>query len=168
MLVHALSPSVSQPPAPARDAARAAPAPSRPEPASSSTELSDEALALIAQLKARDTEVRQHEQAHLSAAGGLAISGASYTYQRGPNGVNYAVGGEVRIDTSPGRTPEETLERARIIQAAALAPANPSGADFAVAAQGQQLEQQARAELAQAVERTYSDAPAPPVFSVYA
>ncbi len=133
-------------------------------------ELSPEALTLIAKLKARDTEVRQHEQAHLAAAGGLAVSGASYTYQRGPNGVNYAVGGEVRIDTSPGRTPEETIDRARTIAAAALAPANPSGADRAVAAQAQQLEQQARAELAvkQAVERTYGPGAAPSVVDLYA
>lgn len=114
----------------------------------SATNLTPEALALVAQLKARDTEVRQHEQAHLATAGGLATSGASYTYQRGPNGVDYAIGGEVHIDTSPGRTPQETIERAHTIQAAALAPADPSGADRAVAAQAQQLELQARAELA--------------------
>ncbi|WP_229217932.1 putative metalloprotease CJM1_0395 family protein [Rugamonas apoptosis] len=116
--------------------------------ASSSTTLTPQALALIDRLKARDTEVRQHELAHLAAAGGLAVSGAAYTYQRGPNGVDYAIGGEVHIDTSPGRTPEETIARARTIQAAALAPADPSGPDRAVAAQAQQLEQQARAELA--------------------
>ncbi len=119
-------------------------------PPSSTTTLTPQALALIDKLKARDTEVRQHEQAHLAAAGGLAVSGAAYTYQRGPNGVDYAVGGEVHIDTSPGRTPEETITRARTIQAAALAPADPSGPDRAVAAQAQQLEQQARAELAAA------------------
>jgi hypothetical protein len=113
------------------------------------TKLTPEALSLVAQLKTRDTEVRQHELAHLAAAGGLAVSGASYTYERGPNGVDYAIGGEVRIDTSPGRTPQETIERAHTIQAAALAPADPSGADRSVAAQAQQLEQQARAELAQ-------------------
>jgi hypothetical protein len=114
------------------------------------TELTPQALVLIDKLKARDAEVRQHEQAHLAAAGGLAVSGASYTYQRGPNGVDYAVGGEVHIDTSPGRTPQETISRAHTIQAAALAPAEPSGPDRAVAAQAQQLEQQARAELAAA------------------
>lgn len=115
----------------------------------SATTLTPEALKLIDELKARDAEVRQHEQAHLAAAGGLAVSGASYTYQRGPNGVNYAIGGEVQIDTSPGGTPEETIARAATIQAAALAPAGPSGADRAVAAQAQQMETQARAELAQ-------------------
>lgn len=112
-------------------------------------ELTPEALALIAKLKARDTEVRQHEQAHLAAAGSLALSGASYTYQRGPDGVSYAIGGEVQIDTSPGSTPEETLARARAVAAAALAPADPSGADLAVAAQAQQMVQQALAEQAQ-------------------
>ena len=125
------------------------PPPSRQAPAQpSTTTVTPEALALIDKLKSRDTEVRQHEQAHLAAAGGLAVSGASYTYQRGPNGVDYAVGGEVHIDTSPGRTPQETIARAHTIESAALAPAEPSGADRAVAAQAQQLEQQARAQLA--------------------
>jgi hypothetical protein len=158
-------------PAPSSPARTSAPA--KAGNAASSVDLSPEALALIAKLKARDTEVRQHEQAHLAAAGGLAVSGASFTYQRGPNGVNYAVGGEVRIDTSPGSTPEETIARARTIVAAALAPAEPSGADRAVAAQAQQLEQQARAELAVAdaaasqaagaeLKRAYGDAESAP------
>ena len=134
--------------APGDRAATGAAAPAPKSTASSSTTLTPQALALIDRLKTRDTEVRQHEQAHLAAAGGMAVSGASYTYQRGPNGVDYAIGGEVHIDTSPGRTPEETITRARTIQAAALAPADPSGPDRAVAAQAQQMEQQARAELA--------------------
>ncbi|CAN7231457.1 putative metalloprotease CJM1_0395 family protein [Pseudoduganella sp. LjRoot289] len=121
-----------------------------PSSVQAKVQLTPEQLAQIAKLKARDTEVRQHELAHLSVAGGLANSGPSYTYQRGPNGVSYAVGGEVSIDTSPGATPQETISRARTIQAAALAPAEPSGQDRAVAARAQQLEQQARAELEQA------------------
>lgn len=111
--------------------------------------LSKEALDQLAKLKARDQEVRQHEAAHMAAAGGLVTSGASYTYQKGPDGVRYAIGGEVGIDTSPGRTPQETIDRARQIQAAALAPADPSGQDLAVAARAQQMAQQARSELAQ-------------------
>jgi hypothetical protein len=110
--------------------------------------ISPEDQATLKQLKARDREVRQHEQAHLATAGGLAASGANYSYQRGPDGVNYAVGGEVRIDTSPGRTPEETLRRAEIIVAAALAPADPSGQDIAVAAQARKMALQARQEIA--------------------
>lgn len=153
MSIGAISPSsANQPPAratpPVRGTSPDAPAGPAVSGSDSTTNLTPQALALVSQLKARDTEVRQHEQAHLATAGGLATSGASYTYQRGPNGVDYAIGGEVHIDTSPGRTPQETIERARTIEAAALAPADPSGADRSVAAQAQQMELQARAELA--------------------
>lgn len=112
-------------------------------------QLSADEEAEVRKLKARDREVRQHEQAHLAAAGGLATSGASFSYQKGPDGVNYAVGGEVSIDTSTGNTPQETLQRAERIRAAAMAPADPSAQDQAVAAQAGQMAQQARAEIAQ-------------------
>ena len=85
----------------------------------------------------------------MAAGGGMITSGASYTYQKGPDGVNYAVAGEVGIDTSAGKTPEETIDRAQRIRAAALAPADPSGQDRAVAAKATQMEQAARMELAQ-------------------
>ncbi|MYM66628.1 catalase [Pseudoduganella sp. FT55W] len=167
MSIGALSPSsISYTPAREQPPVREPSPPAAEKTTSSTTQLSAEALALIDQLKARDLEVRQHEQAHMAAAGGLATSGASYTYQRGPNGVSYAIGGEVNIDTSPGATPEETIQRARTIQAAALAPAEPSGADRSVAAQAQQMEVQARAELAQ---RAYEAEPAAsPTLDVYA
>jgi uncharacterized iron-regulated membrane protein len=111
--------------------------------------LSNEQIAQVRQLAARDREVRQHEQAHLAASGGLAKGGASYSMQKGPDGKSYAVGGEVSIDTSPGKTPEETVRKARIIQAAALAPADPSGQDRSVAAAAQAMELQAQQEIAQ-------------------
>ena len=112
-------------------------------------ELSPEDAAQVAKLKQIDRQVRQHEQAHMAAAGGMATSGASFTYQKGPDGVSYAVGGEGGISTSPGRTPEETIQRARTIRAAALAPADPSGQDRAVAAQAAKMEMEARMQLAQ-------------------
>jgi len=103
---------------------------------------------ILDQLKARDREVRAHEQAHLAAAGRYATSGAAFTYERGQDGVYYAVGGEVSIDTSPvPNDPEATLEKAQIIQRAALAPAQPSAQDRAVAAEAAQMTTQARAEL---------------------
>ncbi len=153
-------PTVQEPSSPAQ----AAPA------AASTTSLSEEALTLIDKLKARDTDVRQHEQAHLAASGGLATSGATYSYQRGPDGVNYAIGGEVNIDTSAGATPQETIERARTIRAAALAPAEPSGQDRAVAAEAQQMEAKARAELAQQqTQSAYGATPAAaPTLDTYA
>ena len=112
-----------------------------------SVQLSDKAKAIVRSLQARDQQVRAHEQAHLAASGGLAKSGASYTYQKGPDGVSYAIGGEVSIDVSAGRTPEETIARAITIRTAALAPADPSAQDRAVAAAASQLEQQASSEL---------------------
>lgn len=125
---------------------------------STQQQYSPEDQATIDKLKASDLKVRQHEQAHLAAAGSLATSGATYTYRRGPDGVNYAVGGEVNIDTSPGRTPEETIAKARQVQAAALAPADPSGQDRSVAARAAQMAQQAQVELSakqQEVQRGY-------------
>ncbi|MBP6202236.1 MAG: hypothetical protein KA435_04170 [Azonexus sp.] len=120
--------------------------------------LTPEELKRVSELKSRDREVRQHEQAHMAAGGGLITSGASFTYQKGPDGVNYAIGGEVGISTSPGRTPEETIQRARQIKAAALAPADPSGQDRAVAAQAAQMEQGARLEQAQAANAARQEA----------
>ncbi len=99
-------------------------------------------------LQERDAEVRAHEMAHLAAAGSLAMGGMNLVYQTGPDGKPYAVGGSVKIDTSKGATPEETIQKAQKIRAAALAPADPSPQDLQVAARASQMEAEARAELA--------------------
>ena len=115
----------------------------------SSTTVEEEANEqIIRELSARDREVRAHEQAHKAAAGQLAQGAPTYSYQRGPNGQLYAVGGEVKIDTAPvSGDPEATLRKAEQIKRAALAPANPSAQDRAVAAQATQMATQARAEM---------------------
>ncbi len=105
---------------------------------SSEKELTEEQQAEVAKLKSRDTEVRTHEQAHLSVAGSLAQGGASFEYQEGPDGKRYAVGGEVSIDTSPASTPEATIKKMQQVKAAALAPASPSSQDRSVAASATQ------------------------------
>jgi hypothetical protein len=74
--------------------------------------------------------------------------GAAYAYQRGPDGQDYAVGGEVGIDTSVPADPREAAQKMRTVRAAALAPADPSPADLAVAAAAAVAEAQALAELA--------------------
>ncbi|MDC0661710.1 putative metalloprotease CJM1_0395 family protein [Marinobacter sp. SS21] len=105
-------------------------------------------LRVLAELKARDREVRAHEQAHQSV-GGQYASAPSYTYQRGPDGVQYAVGGEVQIDISPvSGHPQATIDKMRTVRAAALAPAEPSGQDRTVAAEAMQLMLQAQQALA--------------------
>jgi hypothetical protein len=111
-------------------------------------EISEEDKRRVQELTKTDRKVRQHEQAHMAAGGSLVTSGASYEYETGPDGKRYAVGGEVGISLSEGRTPEETLRRARQIRAAALAPADPSPQDRRVAAMAGQMEMQAMQEIA--------------------
>lgn len=102
----------------------------------------------IQALAQRDREVRAHEQAHV-AAGGPYAGAATYQLQRGPNGVGYAVAGEVPISTGREATPEATLQKAQVVKRAALAPAEPSAQDRQVAAAATRLEAEARLELAQ-------------------
>jgi hypothetical protein len=105
--------------------------------------------AQIAQLKAADAAVRAHEAAHIMVGGTHVRSAASYTYQTGPDGKEYAIGGEVAIDTSPvPGNPQATIQKMDTVRAAALAPADPSAADRAVAAAAAQMAAAARAELA--------------------
>jgi hypothetical protein len=101
----------------------------------------------LQELKQRDREVRQHEQAHVAAGGQYVSGGASYSYQRGPDGQQYAVGGEVQIDTSavPG-DPAATVVKMQTVKRAAMAPAEPSAQDRAVAAEASMKEAEARAE----------------------
>ena len=113
-------------------------------------ELTKEEQTKVQQLKRRDLEVKSHEQAHLSAAGALAIGGANFTYTSGPNGVRYATGGEVNISTSAiNGDPAATLRKADVIRRAALAPASPSSQDQAVANKATAMAEIARTELIQ-------------------
>lgn len=111
--------------------------------------LSEEERRTLRELQASDREVRAHEAAHLAAAGGIALGGAHFKFQRGPDGQLYAVGGDVSVDVSsiPG-DPAATLQKAEQIRRAALAPVHPSSQDLSVAAQARQMAAQAQAELA--------------------
>lgn len=114
------------------------------------TEISEQDLQQLRQLKNRDQVVRAHEAAHLAAASGIVIGGASYSFQRGSDGIQYAVGGEVSIDTSKvAGDPNATLQKAAQIQAAALAPTQPSSQDRIVAARAAQMAIEAKAEINQ-------------------
>lgn len=111
------------------------------------TELSTEEEQQLREMKARDREVCAHEQAHKSAAGGFASGGAIFEYQTGPDGKQYAVSGEVKIDTSPVLgNPEATVRKAEKIQRAATAPVEPSSQDLQVAAQAFAMEQEAKTQ----------------------
>ena len=101
----------------------------------------------IQQLAQRDREVKAHEQAH-AAVGGVYASQPHYDYVKGPNGVRYATSGHVNIDVSPIEgDPQATLEKMQTVARAALAPAQPSSSDRAVAAKANRLSAEARSEM---------------------
>lgn len=116
--------------------------------ATATRQLTAEQLRIVRELQAIDRRVREHEAAHLRAGRGVVTSGANFNYVYGPDGRQYAVSGEVGIDTAPERKPEANIDKGERIQAAALAPREPSEQDYRVAAVGAQLESRGRADLA--------------------
>jgi SprA-related family len=123
-------------------------------------ELSSEDQKVVEELERRDQEVRTHEQAH-KTAGGRYAGAIHLDYQVGPDGARYAVGGHVPIDVAPMKgDPEGTLRKMDIVIRAALAPADPSGADRQIAAQAAGQAAQARADLAkERLEKTTQEEP---------
>lgn len=120
--------------------------------------LTEEEQKQVDELKARDMEVKSHEQAHIAAGGSYVRGAASYDYQTGPDGKKYAVGGEVSIDTSAVEgDPQATINKAQVVIKAAMAPAEPSGQDRAVASQARQMMASARKELMSEKMNTSSD-----------
>ncbi|WP_334019522.1 putative metalloprotease CJM1_0395 family protein [Alteromonas sp. S015] len=111
--------------------------------------------AEIEQLKARDQEVRVHEQAHAST-GGQYAGAPQYEYTTGPDNKRYVTDGEVSIDVSEERTPEATLKKMEQVRAAALAPAEPSSQDLKVAAEATQKATEARSEVVKSQTETVS------------
>lgn len=124
-------------------AAEASARPSKP----SGEPMTEQEVQELNELKLRDQEVRTHEQQH-AAVGGQYAGTPSYDYQTGPDGKQYAVGGEVQIDISPiPGDPRATIDKMQQVKAAALAPVEPSQADKAVAARADQHIREAQAEL---------------------
>lgn len=124
----------------------------KPQAAQSSTKigLTASQLSVIEKLQSRDHQVRAHEMAHVSAGGQYVTSGVNFTYQKGPNGTMYAVGGEVGIDLSPiANNPQATITKMMVVRNAALAPSDPSPQDRAVAGAASRTMSLAQAELLQ-------------------
>ena len=110
--------------------------------------LSPEEEAQVSKLAQRDQEVKAHEQAHVAASGGLAGS-PSYTYQTGPDGKKYAVGGEVSISRGGSSNTDQALRDAEAVKRGALAPAQPSSQDRSVASKAEADIQRLRAKKSQ-------------------
>jgi len=110
--------------------------------------LSQAEIKLLEDLQRIDTKIRQHEMAHIAAGGRYITSGINFTYKRGPDGKNYAVGGEVGIDASPiPGDPEATIKKMNQVKSAALAPADPSPQDLKVASNATSEASKALSEL---------------------
>lgn len=137
-----------------REVEKTANAPAASGGKTGASDLTAEEQRVVKELQARDAEVRRHEQAH-AAVGGSYASAPSYTYQVGPDGRRYAVGGSVQIDMSPvPNDPEATIAKMDVVRRAAMAPAETSAADRSVAAAAQAAQAQAMADLqAQKVEK---------------
>ncbi|WP_033068473.1 putative metalloprotease CJM1_0395 family protein [Thalassospira australica] len=86
--------------------------------------------AVVNRLRARDSAVRQEEEAHAAAAGPYG-SAPQYTYQIGPDGNAYAIGGHVDVSVSVSGSAADRDRALATLQNAALAPNAPSGADMA-------------------------------------
>ena len=115
-------------------------------PALGEDDLTPEEKDEVKQLRERDAEVRRHEEAHASRGGQYAGS-PTYEYERGPDGKRYAVAGQVQIDVTPiPGDPDATIRKMTQVRAAALAPAEPSDADRAVASDAQQKIAEAKIE----------------------
>mgnify|MGYP000049342510 CR=1 FL=1 len=88
---------------------------------------------VLEKFKNSDSSIRTHEQAH--AANGNTTTPIAYKYQVGPDGKMYAVGGEVRLDTSLPDDPKAAAFKLGHIQRASSAPSDMSGADANIAIQ---------------------------------
>jgi len=115
-----------------------------------STQLSNEEKAQLSELKAADSRVKAHEAAHQS--GPAASGGASFTYKKGPDGVMYAVGGEVPVRIETGSTPQESIMNLQGVIATALAPADPSPQDISIASKARVMLMKAQQELSQEIQ----------------
>lgn len=112
-------------------------------------ELTEEERRAVQQLQSRDREVRQHEQAHVSTGGPYVRGGAQLQYVTGPDGKRYANGGEVQIDVGAEGTATATIQKMKVVERAAMAPANPSPADRAVYTAAVKTERAARQQSAE-------------------
>jgi hypothetical protein len=88
---------------------------------------------VLDKFKQTDTNIRSHEQIHASI--GATTSPISYTYEKGPDGKMYAVGGKVTLDTSLPDDPKAAAFKLDMLQKTASGPIDSSGADNTIASQ---------------------------------
>jgi hypothetical protein len=125
-------------------------------------QLSEEEKRVVAELQARDREVRNEEQRHAATAGQFGGQ-PQYVFKRGPDGKMYAVEGKVQVNVNVSGTPEDQEKALRRVQAAAVSVQSPSsgdsravaGAATALVAQDGRQPSSSEAERRQQAEKAY-------------
>ncbi len=111
-------------------------------------DLTPEQQQKVKELKKQEDKVMQRVNARL-AAGGDICERPTYQYKLGPDGVRYKVAGEVKIDISPCKTPEETIAKMQRVKKAAMSSPEPSPDDRAIYDEADRIAQMAQAQLVQ-------------------
>ena len=93
----------------------------------------------------RDLEVKSHEQAHARVGGSNVRGGIKPSYTTSSDGQR--TDGQVNTDLSTENSPQATASNVRQVQGDALAPANLSGADLAVASQDARRDLETQTEI---------------------
>lgn len=106
---------------------------------------------VLDELRLRDGQVRQEEQAHARAAGDMG-GAIQYTYARGPDGKAYVTGGYVPIRPIAASDSVTADAVAARLNATAQVATTPSRADLAVASRGYQLAANAVSQTAPRVD----------------
>ncbi|MCM1002803.1 MAG: hypothetical protein NC408_00510 [Candidatus Gastranaerophilales bacterium] len=92
-------------------------------------------------IRQRYNEIYAHELAHKNAGGSLA---GPIVIEKDSNGI--PIGGHVSIAMPKldKNNPQKTIEQANTVIKAAMAPSDPSGQDYKVAAQAESIKAQAK------------------------
>lgn len=116
----------------------------------------------LRRLKNRDAHVKAHEASHAGSGGVMTIGAPSYTYQIGPDGKPYAIGGKVTLASRPASNPRMAELHARSLKNASLSVDDPSPQDLAAASSAEAMAREARiaaASYKQQEEQQYSKLP---------
>lgn len=111
-------------------------------------ELTPDQLDKVKRLKQQEEKVMRRVNSRL-AAGGDICEKPTFQYEIGPDGKRYKTAGEVKIDISPCKTPEETIAKMQRVKKAAMACGEPTKEDRAIYEEADRIAQMAQAQLNQ-------------------
>ena len=93
-------------------------------------------------IKKNYDEIYAHEAAHKSAGGSLA---GSIVIERNADGIPFAGHVDIKMPSLNPNNPDKTINDANTLISSDMAPSDPSGQDYNVAAQAESIKMQAQA-----------------------